>query len=149
MSKWTFMVLDWFTKLWKCTLLSETLTGVTCTIKNDFLFPFKVGNVCRKQQSDACKLHCIHLRVVSVLCEVSARVVTSELIMSYSSNWITLLLLCTSTPLVSCCDRFDHGSRQVTRDPVELVPVDYDITLHCQIARFLQIYRDKNDDRLW
>ena len=41
----------------------------------------------------------------------------SKVITSYSSNWITLLLLCTSAPLVLCCDRFDHGSRQVKRDP--------------------------------
>ena len=27
---------------------------------------------------------------------------------SYGSNWFTLLLLCTSAPLVLCCDRFDH-----------------------------------------
>ena len=47
--------------------------------------------------------------------------------MSYSSNWITLLLLCTSAPLVLCCDRFDHGSRQVKRDLVNLVTEDYDI----------------------
>ena len=33
----------------------------------------------------------------------------SEVIMSYSSNWITLLLLCTRAPLVLRCDRFDRG----------------------------------------
>ena len=54
--------------------------------------------------------------------------------MSYNGNWITLLLLCTSAALVLCCDWFDRGSRQVMRDPVELVTVDYDITLHWQIG---------------
>ena len=38
---------------------------------------------------------------------------------SYSSNWFTLLLLCTSAPLVLCCDRFDHCSRRAKREPVE------------------------------
>ena len=38
---------------------------------------------------------------------------------SYSRNWFTLLLLCTSAPLVSCCDWFDRGSRQVKREPVD------------------------------
>ena len=32
---------------------------------------------------------------------------------SYSSNWFTLLLLCTRTLLVLCCGCFDRGSRQV------------------------------------
>ena len=50
----------------------------------------------------------------------------SEVITSYSSNWITILLLCTSSPLVLCCDRFDHGLRQVKSDPVGLVTEDYD-----------------------
>ena len=40
-----------------------------------------------------------------------------------------LLLLCTSAALVLCCDQFDRGSRQVKRDPVDLVMEDYDITL--------------------
>ena len=47
---------------------------------------------------------------------------------SYVNNWFTLLLLCTSTPLVLCCDRFDRGSRQVN---CELVTGDYDVSL-CQ-----------------
>ena len=50
---------------------------------------------------------------------------------SYSINWFTLLLLCTSAPLVLCCDRFDHGSRQVKRELVDLVMEDYDVSL-CQ-----------------
>ena len=45
-----------------------------------------------------------------------------------------LLLLCTSAPLVLCCDRFDRGSRQAKRDPVDLVTQDYDITLHWRIV---------------
>ena len=57
----------------------------------------------------------------------------SEVTTSYSSNWITLLLLCTSAPLVLCCNRFDHGSRQVKRDSVDLVTEDYDITLRWRI----------------
>ena len=40
---------------------------------------------------------------------------------SYSSNWITLLLLCISAPLALCCDWFECGSRQVKRDLVDLV----------------------------
>ena len=32
------------------------------------------------------------------------------------SNWFTLLLLCTSAPLILCCDRFDRGSRQAKRE---------------------------------
>ena len=60
-------------------------------------------------------------------------VFSSEMIMSYSSNWITLLLLCTGTPLVLCCDRCDCGSRQIKRDLVDLVTVDYDITLHWRL----------------
>ena len=46
----------------------------------------------------------------------------------------TLLLLCTSAPLVLCCDRFDHGSRQVRREPVDLVMMDYDTSLCQQIS---------------
>ena len=53
---------------------------------------------------------------------------------SYSSNWIMLLLPFTSAPLVLRCDRFDCGSRQIKRDPVDLVKVDYDITLRWPIA---------------
>ena len=54
------------------------------------------------------------------------------------SNWITLLLLCTSAPLVLCCDWFDRGSRQVKRDPADLVTEDYDLTLRWRIAVNLQ-----------
>ena len=62
------------------------------------------------------------------LCNVFA----GKVMMSYSSNWFTLLLLCTSAPLVLCCDRFDSGSKQVKREPVDLVtPEDYDVSL-CQ-----------------
>ena len=62
---------------------------------------------------------------------------TSEVITPYSSNWITLLLLlCTSAPLVLCCDWFDCGSRQVKRDPVDLVTVNYDIKLHWRIQDY-------------
>ena len=56
--------------------------------------------------------------------------------MSYRvSNWITLLLLCIRTPLLLCYDRFDRGSRQVKRDPVDLVTEDFDITLRLRIVR--------------
>ena len=41
----------------------------------------------------------------------------------------SLLLLSISAPLVLCCDRFDRGSRQVKRDPVDLVTEDYDLSL--------------------
>ena len=50
----------------------------------------------------------------------------SEVITSYSSNWIRLFLLGTSAPLVLCCDWFDRGSRLVKRDLVDLVTVDFD-----------------------
>ena len=53
------------------------------------------------------------------------------MINSFSSNWFTLLLLCTSAPLVLYCDRFDRGSRQVKREPVDMVTEDYDVSL-CQ-----------------
>ena len=52
---------------------------------------------------------------------VSKNVFASEVIMSCHSNWIMLLLLCTSAPLVLCCDRFDLGSRQVKCDLEDLV----------------------------
>ena len=48
---------------------------------------------------------------------------------SYSSNWITLLLACTSILLVLCCDWFNHGPRQEKHDLVDLVIVDYNATL--------------------
>ena len=48
-----------------------------------------------------------------------------------SSNWFTLLLLCTNAPLALCCDRLDRGSRQVKREPIDLVTEDYDVSL-CQ-----------------
>ena len=35
---------------------------------------------------------------------------------------------CCYAPLVLCCDQFDRGSRQVKRDPVNLVTGDYDNT---------------------
>ena len=54
-----------------------------------------------------------------------------QLINSFSSNWFTLLLLCTSAPLVLYCDRFDRGPRQVKREPVDLLMEDYDVSL-CQ-----------------
>ena len=49
-----------------------------------------------------------------------------QLINSFSSNWFTLLLLCTSAPLVLYCDRFDRGSTQVKREPVDLLMEDYE-----------------------
>ena len=53
---------------------------------------------------------------------------------SYKSNWFILLLLCTSVPFVLCFDRFDCGSSQVKREPVDLVMNDYDIKLCQRIA---------------
>ena len=49
--------------------------------------------------------------------------------MSCSTNCITLMMLCTRTPLVLCCDQFDRGSNQVKRDLVDLAIVGY-MTLH-------------------
>ena len=56
--------------------------------------------------------------------------------MSYSNNWFTLLLPCTSPPLFLCCDRFDGDSRKVKREPVDLVTEDYDVSLCQQISKF-------------
>ena len=55
--------------------------------------------------------------------------------LSYNSNWITLLLLCTSAALVLCCDLFNHGSRQLKRDPVDLVMDDHHIPLCWQVDK--------------
>ena len=44
------------------------------------------------------------------------------------------MLLCTSAPLVLCCDWFDRGSKQVKREPVDLVMEDYDVSLCQQIV---------------
>ena len=57
-----------------------------------------------------------------------------QLINSFSSNWFTLLLLCTSAPLVLYCDRFDRGSRQVKREPVDLLMEDYDVSLSQRVG---------------
>ena len=54
-----------------------------------------------------------------------------QMINSFSSNWFTLLLLCTSAPLVLYCYRFGRGSRPVKREPVDLLLEDYDVSL-CQ-----------------
>ena len=62
---------------------------------------------------------------------------------SYSSNWFTLLLLCTSAPLVLCCDRFDRSSRQVKREPMDLVTEDYDVLLCQRIGRFHKGSKEK------
>ena len=62
----------------------------------------------------------------------------SEVMMSYSSNWFTLLMLCPTVPLVSCGDRFDCGSRQVKPQPVDLAMEDYDVSL-CQQIRSMVI----------
>ena len=56
---------------------------------------------------------------------------SSKVMTSYSGYWFMLLLLCTSAPLVLCCDQFDHGSSQVKCEPVDLVTEDYDVSL-CQ-----------------
>ena len=56
------------------------------------------------------------------------------MINSFSSNWFTLLLLCTSAPLVLYCDRFDRGSRQVKSEPVDLLMEDYDISLFQRVG---------------
>ena len=54
-----------------------------------------------------------------------------KVMMSCNGNWFTLLLLCTSAPLVLYCDRFDYGSSQVKLEPIALVMEDYDVSL-CQ-----------------
>ena len=46
-----------------------------------------------------------------------------------------LLLLCTSAALDLCCDRFDHGLRQVKHEPVDLVTEDYDVSLSQRILK--------------
>ena len=70
------------------------------------------------------------LFILALRC-IEVSIFAGKVMMSYSSNWFTLLLLCTSAPLVLCCDRFDNGSRQVKRDQVDLVTEDYDVSL-CQ-----------------
>ena len=58
----------------------------------------------------------------------------SEVITSFNSTGSRKLLPCTSVPLALCCDRVNHGSRQVKRDPVDLVTEDYDLTLRWRIV---------------
>ena len=50
---------------------------------------------------------------------------TDKVITSFSSNWFTLLLICTSASLVLCCDWFNCGSREVKRESVDLATEDY------------------------
>ena len=57
-----------------------------------------------------------------------------QLINSFSSNWFALLLLCTSASLVLYCDRFDRGSKQVKREPVDLLMEDYDVSLSQRVG---------------
>ena len=65
---------------------------------------------------------------------------------SYSiRNWLTLLLLCTSAPLVLCCDQFDRGSRQAMRELVLLVTEDYDVSL-CQRT---VVNLDPSEQNVW
>ena len=67
-------------------------------------------------------------------CETSTtlkEIFAGKVMTSYSSDWFTLLLLCASAPLDLCCDQFDRDSGQVKREPVDLVTVDYDVSL-CQ-----------------
>ena len=66
-------------------------------------------------------------------CAIS--VFAGKVMMSYSSKWFKLLLLCTSAPLVLCCDQFDCGSRQVKREPVDLVMEDYDVSLASELSK--------------
>ena len=48
------------------------------------------------------------------------KVFAGKVMTSYISNWFTLLLLCTSIPLVLCNDWFDRGSRQgIDKWPVD------------------------------
>ena len=65
-----------------------------------------------------------------------------KVMISYSSNWFTLLLLCISGLLVLCGGQFDHGSRQVKREPVDPAMEDYDVSLCQQIGSILlsQLY---------
>ena len=64
-------------------------------------------------------------------------------------NWFTLLLLCTSGPLVLvigsvCGDQFNCGSRQVKCELVDPATEDYEVSL-CQLIKshiyMLCIYR--------
>ena len=75
----------------------------------------------------------------------------SEVITSYSqaysiSKWIMLVLLGTSAPLVLCCDRFHHSSRQVKSDPVNLVTEDYDISKASLVnsCHFVKVGKSQN-----
>ena len=49
------------------------------------------------------------------------------------NDYVMQIMLCNNAPLVLCCDRFDHGSRQVKHDLVEMVMEDYDIALSWRI----------------
>ena len=45
----------------------------------------------------------------------------------------------TSAPFVLCCDQFDHGSRHVKRELVDLVMEDYDVSLRQRIGSSEQV----------
>ena len=57
-----------------------------------------------------------------------------QLINSFSSNWFTVLLQCTSAPVVLYCDRFDRGSKQVKREPVDPLMEDCDVSLSQRVG---------------
>ena len=77
-------------------------------------------------KSTSSRFHCCEplIEIITVQSLFASVVITS-----YSNTWIMLLLLCTSGLLVLCCDRFNHGSRGVKRDSLDLVMEDHDIMI--------------------
>ena len=117
-------------------------------VKNVTLPPFLGAefkthdHICIVKQGSWLSIHnvCVCRVLVRAVClaTVKGGIVTTRfnlfeefanVVMSYNSNWITLLLLYISAPLVLCCDRLNCGLRQVKRDLVDLVIEDYDLTL--------------------
>ena len=90
--------------------------------------------ICFCMCSDTLLRTCMSLCAM-LLSQALVVIFAAKVMTSYSSNWFSLLLLCYSTPFVLRCDRFNHGPRQVKREPVDLVTGDYDVSLCQQIIK--------------
>ena len=64
---------------------------------------------------------------------------------TYGSNWFTLLLICTSAPLVMCGDWFDLGPRQVKCERVD--PATEDMMYHL-VSEFLSMCQNDDGENL-
>ena len=87
-----------------------------------------------------CKFWGMHMWNIMSMCienilYTAKNIFTDKVMTSYSSNCFTLLLLCTSTPLVLCGDRLDCGSRQIKR---ELVTWQRQIMTYHFVSKFHQ-----------